>query len=216
MENYILGDQVCAVRDGDWLVFLDIRGNQYSAIDIDAVPQIEGVTLGRRHGIAVNGGGATLRALLSRGLICDAHGASHTKRPATRSNPMWSSAGEWMGFALSASWYAERVRRGELMRALERVRLRKIIGMRAPVRFESAALAFARYSEMRIWAPMPYVCLFNSLLLSDFLLRRGLKCDLVFGVRARPFAAHCWVEADREILDDGDEDCASFAQILRV
>ena len=73
-----------------------------------------------------------------------------------------------------------------------------------------------QFDAIRIWIPRPYVCLFNSLCLIRFMLRRGVCSELVFGVRARPFAAHCWVEASGLILDPGGEDCSTFAQIARV
>ena len=45
---------------------------------------------------------------------------------------------------------------------------------------------------------------------------RGLAADLVFGVRLDPFAAHCWVQADCEVLSDGTGAVTSFTPILVV
>lgn len=79
-----------------------------------------------------------------------------------------------------------------------------------------ARLVHSKFAAARIWAPAAYVCLFDSLALSRFLIGRGVRSDLVVGVRSRPFSAHCWVEVDGAILDDGGEDCHSFAEIARV
>jgi hypothetical protein len=72
------------------------------------------------------------------------------------------------------------------------------------------------FQSRRVWFPAPYVCLFDSLALAMFAARRGACFELVFGVRGRPFAAHCWAEHEREIVNDAPEYCASFTPILRA
>jgi hypothetical protein len=72
------------------------------------------------------------------------------------------------------------------------------------------------FDALRVWAPASYVCLFDGLALTRFLIGRGHRADLVFGVRAPPFAAHCWVEVEGARIDSGEEDCLSFTEIARV
>lgn len=50
--------------------------------------------------------------------------------------------------------------------------------------------------------PVERICLRDSLALYALLLRQGLECSLVFGVRLDPFGAHCWVQYDDIILSD--------------
>ena len=54
-------------------------------------------------------------------------------------------------------------------------------------------------------------CLEKSLLLESLLLRRGIDCELKFGLRVddNPLAAHAWVECGGQALaDPGSEDHA--------
>lgn len=61
------------------------------------------------------------------------------------------------------------------------------------------ARAYRRY---RGWLPAKPVCLPDSLALRRVLARRGHRPDLIFGVSAYPFAAHCWLQSGDLVLDD--------------
>lgn len=215
MSQVALSHDVYAVRDGDWIIFLDIARNRYSAIAAHPACDFERLT-DRRPLAASELGEPAYTALTAQGLLRPLSACAACASPAARRAGASVPLFEWCAFASTSLWYARRLKRGDLRAALERVQIRKLRAWRAAKCFDSAAPAFASYCAMRLWAPTPYVCLFNSLLLADHLLVHGLTCDLVFGVRARPFAAHCWVEADGAVLDDGEEDCGSFVEILRV
>lgn len=121
---------------------------------------------------------------------------------------------DWISIFDAALWAARIVRSGRLDRAFSWISKQSA---RASVHDAAAVEEMSQqFDAMRIWIPRPYVCLFNSLCLIRFMLRRGVSGEVVFGVRARPFAAHCWVEASGLILDAGGEDCSTFAQIARV
>ena len=57
-------------------------------------------------------------------------------------------------------------------------------------------------------------CLFNSLALIEFLAQHDCYPHWVFGVRARPFAAHCWVQLDHTVLNDGVEHVSRYTPIM--
>lgn len=59
-------------------------------------------------------------------------------------------------------------------------------------------------------------CLLSSVVLSEFLSRYHVRSQCVFGVRARPFAAHCWLECGNRILNDSLERVRAFTPILRA
>jgi hypothetical protein len=59
-------------------------------------------------------------------------------------------------------------------------------------------------------------CLLSSVVLSEFLARYRMRSHCVFGVRARPFAAHCWLEIGNRVLNDSVERVRAFTPILRV
>ena len=77
----------------------------------------------------------------------------------------------------------------------------------------SASLAFL--AARRI-VPIQPVCLLDSVALLDFLSRRGLDADLVFGVIARPFSAHCWLQVGDLALNDEFDNLTGRAPILVV
>jgi hypothetical protein len=59
-------------------------------------------------------------------------------------------------------------------------------------------------------------CLLSSVVLSEFLARYGMRSECVFGVKARPFAAHCWLECGNRVLNDSVERVRAFTPILRA
>jgi hypothetical protein len=59
-------------------------------------------------------------------------------------------------------------------------------------------------------------CLPRSIALGLCLARIGVRCDVIIGVKLGPFAAHCWVQAGNEVLNDSVEEVARFTPILIV
>jgi hypothetical protein len=80
-------------------------------------------------------------------------------------------------------------------------------------RIASLTLGFNR---LRLTFPRSYLCLFDSLALMHFLAFYDIYPTLVFGVRAEPFGAHCWVQADDVALNDTIEHVSQFTPIMSV
>ena len=59
-------------------------------------------------------------------------------------------------------------------------------------------------------------CLHDSLALLEFLARYEVLPRWVFGVRARPFVAHCWVQYEDIVFNDTVEHVASYTPIMVV
>jgi hypothetical protein len=59
-------------------------------------------------------------------------------------------------------------------------------------------------------------CLHDSLALLEFLARYGVFPSWVFGVRARPFVAHCWVQYEDIVFNDTVEHVVGYAPIMVV
>ncbi len=57
-------------------------------------------------------------------------------------------------------------------------------------------------------------CLLDSLALMHWLTSRGASAQLIFGVSTTPFAAHCWVQTDTEILNDSFDRVSRYTPIL--
>ncbi|NII11300.1 lasso peptide biosynthesis B2 protein [Oleiagrimonas sp. C23AA] len=73
----------------------------------------------------------------------------------------------------------------------------------APMRTETQITqAVAIFRRARLYVPIDTCCLLDSLSLAKFLARRNVRAELVFGVTADPFSAHCWVQHGTVILND--------------
>ncbi len=201
---------VCAAADGDWLIFLDLARNRYRAIKLVTAPKI--LNVGNNEGDFVVDD-VHREALVREGLIASPSRQRQFKAGAGYNRPSWRDFIVTMDAAL---WARRIVKHGALLEAFSRLSEAKARVRGIAPNPETATLIHARFASARIWIPAAYVCLFDSLSLMRFLLANGVCADLVFGVRGRPFAAHCWVEACGEILDDGGEECRSFVEIVRV
>jgi hypothetical protein len=116
-------------------------------------------------------------------------------------------------FALSSA--RRRLRREGFARSIARLRSRRPgrAGGNIAQNAIFATLA-ADFLAARSAFPAPPNCLPDSLALLDFLDRRGARADLVIGVRLDPYAAHCWVQAKKTLLNESINYTASFTPIL--
>lgn len=87
---------------------------------------------------------------------------------------------------------------------------------RAPDRAIDLATLAASFQRYRRWLPMAPVCLADSLAFLELAARYGHHPNLVFGVVAAPFTAHCWVQADTMICTDVLDHASLFSPILIV
>ncbi len=76
--------------------------------------------------------------------------------------------------------------------------------------------AAARFAAARRFVPVPRNCLTDSIALLLWLERRGQGATLVFGVKLSPFAAHCWVQSDRLLLNDHVEHVERFTPVRAI
>lgn len=111
----------------------------------------------------------------------------------------------------AALWAVRRRLRRGLARAVDHAR-----AIRPASNGGDANPPFARFRAARRLVPLPPNCLLDSLALLAILARRGIGCELVFGVKLDPFAAHCWLEANGVVLNDSTDTISSFKPILVV
>jgi hypothetical protein len=99
-------------------------------------------------------------------------------------------------------------------RPLELVLRRRMDADAASPPLRNRGQRVAEFHSARPFIPVPRVCLHDSLALFEWLggVRGGT--ELVFGVSAQPFAAHCWVQADGLVLDDHPDNPSRFQPIL--
>lgn len=72
------------------------------------------------------------------------------------------------------------------------------------------------FNTLRKYFPRKYLCLFDSLALVEFLARYGVYPQWVFGTRAEPFEAHCWVQHETILLNDTIEYTSQFSPIMII
>jgi hypothetical protein len=74
----------------------------------------------------------------------------------------------------------------------------------------------ATFNRLRLWYPRPYLCLFDSLALLEFLARRDFYPRWIFGVTADPFLAHCWLQDESLVLNDALSRVSGYTPIMSV
>jgi len=107
----------------------------------------------------------------------------------------------WLGLRLTPlRAHLDRLaRRGAGGSRLDQDRLRERVGV---------------YRQARRFNPIARNCLLDSLALARWLSAGGHPCRIVFGVTATPFAAHCWIQDDRAILNDHYDRVSRFTPIF--
>ena len=102
-------------------------------------------------------------------------------------------------------------------RKLHRILAHHRGGRAAAILLEPSALVdFAqRFANARRWCPIKRNCLLDSLAF-DRWMAHPRNAQIVFGVVAKPFEAHCWVQSESIVLNDSYDRVSRFEPILTV
>lgn len=73
-----------------------------------------------------------------------------------------------------------------------------------------------RFRRWAPFAPTSAKCLLRAFMLLRLLQRQGHDAQWIFGVRTRPFEAHCWLQAGGLVLDDDVDRVAALEPILVI
>lgn len=79
-----------------------------------------------------------------------------------------------------------------------------------------ASTLIAAFKDLRPLYPRPYLCLFDSLALLEFLASYRCFPQIVFGVIADPFQAHCWLQEGDAVLNDDFERISKYKPIVSM
>jgi hypothetical protein len=124
-----------------------------------------------------------------------------------------------MHFLASAALATFALRVLRIEGAVRRVRARKQAAqpIRHEIDLEAARELVSAYFHLRPWLfGARNACLFDSLVLVEFLARHGLFATWVFGVETGPFSAHCWVQEGTTVFNDTPEHVRRYTPILAV
>jgi Transglutaminase-like superfamily len=121
-------------------------------------------------------------------------------------------------FFLACARIDRSLRKGKLALVLTRIKRRRIrAGPRTKWLEDSDAIRLIiAFKNLRPLYPRPYLCLFDSLALLEFLAGHHSYPRIVFGVVADPFQAHCWLQEGGVLLNDDLERVGRYKPILSV
>jgi hypothetical protein len=229
LSNYRLPDDVYLATTEDGAVFLDVRRDSYSGLAADQLEPlrqiISGTTLTDAAAIAL------ADQLIEQQLLTTQSFSSRPIAPAILPSPsdmlvdIYASdaAGAWtvgqLADLIGAFLYMKYALRAcSLEQIVRRVRLRKATRQQ-DVSHQLATLEQLVTAFHRL-RPLLYVaaerCIFDSLVLVEFLARRQFFPLWVFGVKTGPFHAHSWVQYEGHVLNDFPEHVRGYAPILVV
>ncbi|MGH8208756.1 MAG: lasso peptide biosynthesis B2 protein [Steroidobacteraceae bacterium] len=231
--TYYLADHVRACRIDNFAVFLDIRHDKYLAVSAPATLEIRNLTKDcythNHAGAQLEATSATWSELLSlkaRGLIVNqpsnAAASVHQTLPEPSaeliresSAPLRNPFRHIMGLLRASAKIAALLHIGSFERALGHIASRRQIS-HGSAEFE-AGRARVLVSDFLALRPLFYTakdhCLFDSLVLTEFLFDNRLFPWLVIGVALRPFRAHCWVQLDDIVFNSDPELARSYKPI---
>lgn len=126
------------------------------------------------------------------------------------------SARDVLDFFLASHRASRLLKRRHIHDVVGNVRLRKRVAGTGESDVDALERHTAVFRKLRPWYPRGYLCLYDGLALVEFLARRRLFPQWVFGVQAQPFGAHCWVQQGDILLNESTEYAGQFTPIMSV
>lgn len=237
MARYGLASHVFVCRDEEYVVVLDLRQDRYFTLEAAKTAalcvEVPGWPAAAPAGAVPSSAVDEVAAPLQRrGWLSEEsdhpRDATPVRNPAAESELLESAdfsgtrikIGPGMLFSfVAASLFAKfALRLCRFERVINRVaRRRATRGASQPLDLERARQLVAAFGRMRVFLfSTRDECLHDSLAVVEFLARYGLFPNWVFGVRARPFEAHCWVQHAGIVFNDTVEQVGAYVPIMVV
>lgn len=115
--------------------------------------------------------------------------------------------------AIAQSHMRFRLRYWSFSRIIRFERRRRKENRRQSTTLELSQL-YASFCTLSAWFGEEDQCLARALAFRALAMKRGHDASLVVGVKLDPFAAHCWIQDDRRLLNDRLERVRLFTPIL--
>ena len=228
--RYTLKDHVFVCAHDGHVVILDLRGDRYYTLDPDNAGSLAGAVRGWPVQVPTAvAEDEVAKALLEQGILSEpaeagkdatpvvVHAPSHEILPqefGERPPLRWHTIAQ---FLRSTAASAIAIRRWPLERVIDRVKKRNEVHREEAPDVEEAQRLVTLFAAMRpVLFSARDACLFESLALSEFLARHGVHPTWIFGVQARPFAAHCWLQLDGSVLNDTVDHVIGYTPIMAV
>jgi hypothetical protein len=238
MARYGLASHVFVCRDEEYIVVLDLRQDRYFTLEA-AKTAVLGVAVPGwpapvpENVIPSNVVDEVALPLQRRGWLLeksrDSKDATPVKAPAPEAElaqggdfartPLEIGPGILCSFVAASLFAKFALRFWRFERVVNRVARRRATPGRArqPLDLERARQLVAAFGRMRVFLfSTRDECLHDSLAVIEFLARYGLYPNWMFGVRARPFEAHCWVQHEATVFNDTVEQVGAYVPIMVV
>jgi hypothetical protein len=238
MARYGLATHVFVCRDEDYIVVLDLKQDRYFALDAAKTAVLSTVVPGwpaaAQQATDAAVCGATeeaLRPLLLRGWLLEESKGGKEATPVRRPRPERQLTGDGdsraekvglrtlFAFVVASIFAKAALRFWPFDRVVRRVAQRKTRYSNAnvPLGLERARRLTEAFERMRVFLfSSRNECLHDSLAVLEFLARYRIFPSWVFGVRARPFAAHCWVQDAEVVFNDTVENVSTYVPIMAI
>jgi hypothetical protein len=228
---------LCATGDG--AIWLDTKRDRYSGMSLAAFHAVRPMLYARDPADSIGQdnpcGGSEAEPdiavqLLRKGLLTRDSRAGKPFSPPTLSVPHFAApirtdissaragARHFCTFLYACTAALISLRGRSLYCALDRAR--RIKAARQTSRQQTTEPAFEMmhiFTQLRTYVYSGRrACLYDSLVAFDFLSHYGVFPNLVIGVRASPFLAHCWLQHQDSVLNGQPGYCADFAPILVI
>jgi hypothetical protein len=229
LSHYFLPHHVHACFAANRTIFLDMKRGTYFGLDPEKTELL-------RHALDNPSGSEDAASpiateLIGLGLLTTSRSASKTFLPPAASAPETSlltlderpriSTACVVRFFATCIAVTLRLKFRPLDRSLTHLARRKS-GSATPFTTDDAALDQARNLARTFFYLRPFAyaarnrCLLDSLTLAEFLASYGIRATCVFGVRANPFEAHCWLQIGSHVVNETPEMAKRYAPILSV
>lgn len=224
-------DTYACLADGH-LVFSDIRSDKFRCLDrnnteilLNVLPAFRATISPADHGENPQARRIT-SALIDNGLlVCDGDVGKDpapvmVPRPVTSylenadstPSPGFRDRAAFFRACLRASWQLRFRSLRRTMLAVEQ--RRKAHCVSTPVDEDEMRALTAAFHGLRPYYPRRYLCRFDSLALLEFLSGHQQYPVWVFGVKAEPFGAHCWIQHGACVLNDSLDHVRQFTPIM--
>jgi hypothetical protein len=233
MPQLALARHVFVCMQGEHVVFLDVRRDRYFALESSRTAGLADVVPGwpvpATVAIERSQQTAVVALLLDKGILTPAVENGKVAAPIQAEPPRSDltadtldetprvGAGELLRFVSAAIRAALLLKYRSFESVIHRV------GVRAARTGATALDASRTHRLVAVFATLrPFfftakdACLFDALALSEFLASYRIYPRWIFGVQARPFAAHCWLQLGSTVLNDTVEHVRRYTPIMVV
>jgi hypothetical protein len=203
---------------GGRIIFLDLEADRYFCLSRSAGQAF--IELAEAEGQAARA--APLQSLIARGLLIEGGGAifSRPPRPPALVSDLLDQNWAQPSFRDRAGALADEARAAWLLRRrplrdVVRTARRRSVGA-VPSGCDAMLRRIAASFAASLFLPAADRCLVRAFALHAACARKSIRTTILFGVRVDPFAAHCWVQHEDQVLIGDYEQARLFTPVLAL